>query len=133
MVVLPRAQRANLQVMSDGKRMNWTSISYFWLEELTEEEGYSISFKWKYKASLKVMITKWTGKELNLQKHFRGFNVVELKDNFYINLNRVQMVEEEAIHGPVEKTKITIYFEDGLYLTQIFEATKWAWWKTTFL
>jgi hypothetical protein len=132
-VVLPRAQRANLQLMADGKRVNWNNISILKVGTLETADGVSLEFRWKYKASIKTEITTWTGKNLELVKHFRPFNIVELLDNIFINLNRILFVEEKSIHGPTEKTSIRMVFEDGLEINETFLATKWAWWKTTFL
>ena len=121
--------------MSDGKRINWRSISYFYAESIegTGEQGVEFTIKWKFKASIKSIRTTWTGTNLGLTNHFRKLSIVELKDDLYVNLDRVQIVEEEAVHGPVEKVRVTMFFEDGLSIFVIFEATKWAWWKTTYL
>ncbi len=132
-VIIPRKQRADLQLMSDGKRINWRLIPYIRVSPIEGRDGFNFEFHWKYKASIKKETTQWTGTQLDPIKHFRPFNIVELKSNLFINLNTILCIEELAVHGPVEKTKVNIIFSDGVTLTEVFEATGWAWWKTTFL
>ncbi len=135
MNALTRQKRVRTQLMSDGKRVNWPAISFFFIEEIQKEEnqGYTFFIKWKYKASIKTIETCWTGKEIRIDEHFRKINIVRFKDNIFINLERLQIVEERPIHGPLEKTEVIFYFEDGLRLVERLPATKWAWWKNTFM
>jgi len=128
---LTKQKRVRAQLMSDGKRVRWENISFFYLEEIPN--GVDMKIKWKYKASLKTIETKWTGKDLKMDEHFRRKNIVRFKENIFINLDRLQIVDETKIYGPQERARVEFYFEDGLKLVEYLDAEKWSWWKTTFM
>ncbi len=96
-------------------------------------EGYQFSIYWKYKASIKeeVFISPMQDSELN--KYFARFGIVPLVEDIYVNLASIMTIDEEPVHGPVEKTRVSIVFRDGFQFKKVMAATQWTWFKSTYV
>ena len=122
------AMKANTIMMTNGVRVNWRQVSYFTYTKT--DDGFEFKVKWKYKASIRTetLILK---KDFNLNSYFKQYKIVLFND-LWVNLTKIMIIEEEAIHGPEEKTKVRMVFVDGFELIQTMPADKWARWKTTY-
>lgn len=126
----PSILRTRTSLTSSGTRVNWKNTSYF---EIKEGDGvYIIGIKWKYKASIKTETVE-INIETDLYKYFKQFGLVQINPTIFINLNNILTIDEEQIHGPVEKTRIRFVFWDGFEITIVLQSTTWVWWKTTYM
>ncbi len=120
-------------LLASGKRVSWFNISYVKVNKLPGKEGYRFSIFWKYKASIKEETFDSPMHDNEVNKYFARFGIVPFVDNIYINLASVLTIDEEPVHGPVEKTRVSIVFRDGFKIIKVLESTQWAWFKTSYV
>ena len=125
---VPSIAKARTVMTQSGLRINWKRVSYFSLE--ATKEHYIVGIRWKYKASLRTEYIN-LNIETDLYKYFKQHGLVKFED-IYVNLNKILLIEEKAVHGPNEKTRVRLLFEDGFEVIRIFKSTDWVWWKTTY-
>ncbi len=118
-------------LLASGKRVSWFNVSY--VKAVLVGDEYEFTIYWKYKAQIRKEIFTSPMKENQLNKYFASFGLVPLVDNVFINLSKVLMIDEEAVHGPVEKTRIRMVFTDGFEMSHVMVATQWAWWKQSYV
>jgi hypothetical protein len=116
--------------LADGKRVNWFDVSYTLVTKI--QDGYEFTIYWKYKAAIKSETLSTTMADNEVNKYFSKFGLVKW-DQYYINLDKVMLINEETIHGAIEKSSVEMVFVDGLYLKRKVPAQEWSWWKQLYV
>ncbi len=124
--------KSTTTLLSSGKRVSWFNVSYLKYRKLPKEEGYEFTIHWKYKAAIKKEIVTSPMATQELNKYFAKFGIVPLKDGVMVNLDNIMIIDEEPVHGPLEKTRVRMVFVDGFEIKEVMVATQWAWWKQTY-
>ncbi len=117
-------------VLLEDKRVSWFNVNCVRVEQLPD--GYNFIVYWKYKASVREELFKTSMKPNEINKYFERFGLVAL-DDYYVNLSKILITTENQIFGPVEKSRIHMIFDNGYEINKVMEATKWSWWKQTFM
>ncbi len=117
-------------LLSDGKRISWFNVNC--VHFVKTKTGYEFTIYWKYKASVKKETVETTMQDNEINQYFARFGLVLFED-YYVNLGKILIITEDQIFGPLEKTKSRMVFIDGYELIKTTEATRWSWWKNTYL
>jgi len=126
----PNIVRARTILLSNGVRINWKNISYFTVEET--KPIFKANIRWKYKAGLMEEIIEVGGEDFDPYKYFKKFGIVSLSEDVYINLNKIMLIKEKTVHGPIDKTTVRIVFNDGMQIIKKLDSKYWSWWKDTY-
>ncbi len=117
-------------VLVGTKRISWFNTNCLTFKKV--KTGYEFTVYWKYKASVKKETFETTMQENEINKYFARFGLVAFHE-WYINLDKILIITEDQIFGPVEKTKVRIVLVDGFEINKTIEATAWSWWKMSYL
>ncbi len=120
-------------LLGNGKRVSWFNTSYVTVKELPDKEGYEFTVYWKYKAAIKKEVFTSPMKTQELNQYFYKFGIVPLKKGVFINLDKILIIDEEQVFGPVEKTRVRIVFTDGFEFKELLVSTDWSWWKQSYV
>lgn len=132
----PGIVRARTVVSANGVRINWANVSYFDVstviekdpDTLEEKSEYQILVKWKFKASI-ISEDIRMSIDTNLPRYMKTFGLIPLGSEKYINVSKILLINEEAIHGPIEKTRVRIVFTDGFEIKETLSTEHWVQWK----
>jgi hypothetical protein len=116
--------------MSNGVRINWNNIGYLDMVDNSADDGYTFIVRWKYKASIRREEIKLKKPNVTLFNYFKQYNLIELFNGTFVNLSRIMLIEEKAVHGPQEMTLVRMVFLDGFELIKKIPADKWQSWKS---
>jgi hypothetical protein len=117
-------------VLIEDTRISWFNTNCVHINET--DDGFMFTVFWKYKASIKRKNIFTTMKENELPKYFEKYGLVKFQD-YFINLGKIMIIDEESIFGPKEKAQVSIVFSDGYSITKVVDATEWSWWKKTYI